>query len=410
MKGYKNSVYIFIKNNNLSFLIIFSQSGMIKKRKTKSSIPSSLIVTQANELVEARYSLPLSEQRLVLTMLSRVQPNDEDFKEYRISINEFAEFMGIDKNHVYVECKKTTKQMLTRVLEIQKPTGLLQINWVSSAEYVDGEGCVKLCFDPKLKPFLLQLKSNFTSCKLEMLLSFKSQYTIRIYTLLKQYEKLKEREIELEELRQTLGIAKNQYQDYKNIKTRILQATQKELKEKADLYFEFDEIKYGRRVGAIRFRIFTRDLPKTLLCDQTSLLEETTSARPSTASANLNATESSVIDELLFLVSEPHQNKKTVKSALIEFEKKQGRDYVKRNILYSNEKAGKSYAGFLANALKNDWGHDWHLEQEQTTQKPARKKVQEIWERQGFKSQKEYDDFMYQKQMQNYGKKSRQTG
>jgi hypothetical protein len=33
--------------------------------------------------------------------------------------------------------------------------------------------------------------------------------------------------------------------------------------------------------------------------------------------------------------------------------------------LYSNAKSGKSYAGFLVNALKNDWGHDWDAERRQ---------------------------------------------
>ena len=58
--------------------------------------------------------------------------------------------------------------------------------------------------------------------------------------------------------------------------------------------------------------------------------------------------------------------------------------------------------GFLNNALKDDWGHDWELEQQTV---PVKKKVVEIWERQGFPSQKEYDDFMYRKQMEAYGKK-----
>ncbi|POZ49738.1 replication initiation protein [Methylovulum psychrotolerans] len=47
--------------------------------KKKHSL-SSLIVTQANELVEARYNLTLGEQRLILTMIARIQPEDEDFK------------------------------------------------------------------------------------------------------------------------------------------------------------------------------------------------------------------------------------------------------------------------------------------------------------------------------------------
>ena len=70
--------------------------------------------------------------------------------------------------------------------------------------------------------------------------------------------------------------------------------------------------------------------------------------------------------------------------------------------MYSNAKADKSYAGFLNKALKEDWGHDWELEQQDVQ---VKKKVMEIWERQGFGSQKEYDDFMYKKQMEAYGKK-----
>ncbi len=128
--------------------------------KKKKITPSSLIVTQSNELVEARYNLSLGEQRLVLAMIARVQPCDEDFKPYRINIAELADFLGIAKGSAYHECKKITKALLGRVLEIQEDGRLLQIGWVSSADYIDGQGYADLCFDPKLKPFLLQLRVN----------------------------------------------------------------------------------------------------------------------------------------------------------------------------------------------------------------------------------------------------------
>jgi hypothetical protein len=72
-----------------------------------------------------------------------------------------------------------------------------------------------------------------------------------------------------------------------------------------------------------------------------------------------------ILDKLLSLVPEQHKAKKTVMTALDTFEKKHGIDFVKRNILYSNAKADKSYAGFLNNALKNDWGHDWDIDRRQ---------------------------------------------
>ena len=82
---------------------------------------------------------------------------------------------------------------------------------------------------------------------------------MRMYNVLKQYEwRKKEQEIELEFLRELLGLNKDQYKLYADFKRSILESTQKELAEKADLTFEFNEIKYGRRVGAINFRIFSK--------------------------------------------------------------------------------------------------------------------------------------------------------
>jgi hypothetical protein len=176
--------------------------------------------------------------------------------------------------------------------------------------------------------------------------------------LLKQYQSLKTREIGLELLRDMLGIGKDQHIEYSNFKNNILKPIQKEMVEKADVTFEFDEIKYGRRVGAIRFHIFAKKLPKVSSFEQASLFNEASNTSLST----VNTQNSLLSDELLLLVPEPHRIKKTVQSAIIEFTKKHGVDYVKRNILYSNVKADKSYAGFLNNALKGDWGHDWDIE------------------------------------------------
>ena len=360
---------------------------MIKIKKKPAL--SSLIVTQANELVESRYNLTLGEQRLIFTMISRIQPDDEDFKPYSISLKQLAEFLGINKNHMYADCKKMTKKLLEKVVEIQEENRLLQTHWVSSADYIDGTGVVKLTFDPLLKPYLLQLKGSFTSSKLEMLLCFRSQYTMRMYMLLKQYERLQVREIELPELRQILGIRAEQYKKYAELKKNILHATQQELKAKADLCFEFEEVKYGRGVGAIIFYIHRKTAP-----------EKVKRIAKNTLKAATPQSKGGELEQLLSLVLTEHQPKKTVTSGIQLYFKKAGFAYVKRNILYSNHKAAKSYAGFLNKALKEDWGHDWELDQQQV----IKNKPKEVWERQGFSSEAEYDQFMYEQQMALLGK------
>ena len=361
-------------------------------KNIKKVIPASMIVTQSNDLVSARYTLTLSEQRLLLMMLARIQPDDEDFKPYKISIAELADFLGIARGSAYLECKKITKSLLARTVEIKSSGELLQTGWVSSARYIDGTGTVILCFDPLLKPLLLQLKGNFTSCKLEMLLSFKSQYTMRLYTYLKQYQRLNGREMELAELREILGLSNDQHQEYKHLKSNILMPVQKELSEKADLSFEFDEIKYGRQVGALYFHIFTN---KTIEPNNDSLFKPAPAVLFPPAICK-----PPISDQLRLLIPAQHRTKRTVQTALEIYGKQHGFDYVKRNILYSNAKADKSYAGFLNNALKEDWGGDWELEQKV---KPEKQKVGEIWEQQGFSSLKKYEDCMFRKQMQAYG-------
>ncbi|MRB31447.1 RepB family plasmid replication initiator protein, partial [Bacillus thuringiensis] len=47
----------------------------------------------------------------------------------------------------------------------------------------------------------------------------------------------------------------NLYPNYTNFKQRVLNPSQKELNQKTDISFEFEEIKSGRKVKKIRFII-----------------------------------------------------------------------------------------------------------------------------------------------------------
>ena len=213
------------------------------------------MVVQSNKLIEARYRLSLGEQRLILAMISMIGREDTDFKDYVIRLGDFWRYLGTANKNQYSETKKITKRLLQRVLEIKtEKGGLLQCNWISSAEYIPGAGIVRLSFDPKLKPYLLFLKEEFTRYGLTVI-RFKSVYSIRIYGLLKQYEAIGRRKIAVSELRAILGLENTEYQFYKDLKRRVLAVAQKELKKEADVRFEFTEIKKGKKVDSIEFII-----------------------------------------------------------------------------------------------------------------------------------------------------------
>lgn len=315
------------------------------------------IVVKSNLLVEASYKLTAQEQRVILTLTSKIRPDDEDFKEYSISVKEFAQMIGVSLNGRYEDVKDITKKLIGRVFTIYEPTGPLQLAWLSSAKYLEGEGTVSLRFDPGLKPYLLQLKDCFTKFSLTLALRLKSSFSIRIYELLKQYESIGVRTFLLSELKETLGISGDQYKLYGHFKAKVLQVAYEELAAKTDLAFDYEEIKVGRGVGKIRFIIKSQVVPLN-------------SEHATSPDIPVNS-EDIVLTQLIELLPKIFQEKQSIKKIVLIALKKHDVDYVMRNIIYANDKSnalktgtsqdkGSNYRVYLAKALNNDYGLAYH--------------------------------------------------
>ena len=311
------------------------------------------MVVKSNLLIEASYKLSAQEQWVILTLTSKIRNDDEDFKDYRISVREFAEIAGIRHKGEYQEIKEITKSLIGRVFTINEPSGHLQISWLSSAKYLEGEGTVALSFDPKLKPYLLQLKERFTKYSLHIAVRLKSSFSIRIYELLKQYERVRERTFFLDDLKSMLGIQENQYALYGHFKAKILKVAQEELEEKTDISFDFEEIKVGRSVGKLRFFIKSKAI-------QESELERAEDISPVPQ-------EDQTFEKLVVLLPPLYRTKESVRKILKDWLQKKGFDYVTRNIEYANDGSnavnpgtsvgrGSNYRVYLSKALAGDFG------------------------------------------------------
>jgi len=222
------------------------------------------MVTKSNELIACNYKLNLQEQKIILTLASMVQPHDVEFKKYIFKIKDFMKLLDIDNKASYSRIPKITKELMTKVFEIREGKKIIQLAWLSSAEYEIGTGLIELEFSPKLKPYMLGLKEFYTSYKLENVLSLKSKYSIRLYEVLKSNEFKKQGyiEIELAEFKKILGITEKSYNIYQNIKIRVIEQAQKELKNLTDISFEFEEIKTGRKITSIKFIIHPKNKAK----------------------------------------------------------------------------------------------------------------------------------------------------
>ena len=216
------------------------------------------LVTQSNHLIEARHaqSLTVREQKIVLTFVSMIQPSDEDFKVYSLSIKDFHQLVDLKGREHYTQIKSIIRKLMTRTIEIPKENGgYLITHWATHVEYISGKGIIQFSFEPKLKPYLLQLKRTFTSYRLSNILSLSSYYAIRIYELLKKWETAGKWGTSVEHLKNLLGITQKSYKLYGNFKNRVIKPSVEELNDKTDINVTYDEIKKGRSVVSLVFYI-----------------------------------------------------------------------------------------------------------------------------------------------------------
>ncbi|WP_077210379.1 replication initiation protein [Bacillus dakarensis] len=213
-------------------------------------------ITKSNTIIESRYKLSLQEQRILLITASKVQPSDEDFKQYKFRVRDLIDRIGAgNQTSMYTYIKEVIKGLQSKTIEYKKGNRTYVANWLVTSIYEETEGTIILKLNPDLKEFFLQLKERFTTYQLENVIQLNSVYSIRIYELLKQYESIKKRNFPLEELREKLGIEKTKYKQYGHFKKRVLTVAQEEVAEKTDIQFTFEEVKQGRKVVGIVFQI-----------------------------------------------------------------------------------------------------------------------------------------------------------
>jgi len=221
-------------------------------------IDSNNLVTQSNNLVEARYFLTKNEQLILYAMISFINPNDKDFITYKTSISGFARLLGLHKRTISKDIDDITSRLMTRFVKIETKDGWEKYTWVKTIKVNKEDDEIILRFNDDLKPYLLDLRKRFTSFKIKKIAFLKSIYAIRIYQLLVEYnnKKIPNFTYELEDFREmVLGEKSKKYSAFKDFRVRVLEGAQKELDIESDLTFSFKAVRVGRKIRKIEFQI-----------------------------------------------------------------------------------------------------------------------------------------------------------
>lgn len=219
------------------------------------------IVKQNFNIINSRYKLNPNEIKFIMNVITQIDRDDEDFKDYTFTIKELEDKIGSDWNETRL--KVFAKTLMSKPFEVREKDGWSIYNWFSKIKYKNGVFLVHIHKD--LKPYLLDLKERFVTYNIHNILKLSSSYTIRIYQFLKEYENLGKRTFNIEELQDILQVP-DSLKTYSNFKQRVLLPTIKEINENTDLDFWFEETKkIGKKVIEITFFIRTKKKKETYL-------------------------------------------------------------------------------------------------------------------------------------------------
>lgn len=271
---------------------------MVDNEKKEILKAREYIVKKSNQMVQkSRYNFSVQEQKTIAYICSKIKQTNYTDKslspfqlEYEFSISDYCKVCGIqsDGGRQYEEMKSTLKGLSDKSMWLQQENGSeVLVRWLAKAITDKGDGKVIIKIDEDLAPYLFDLKSRFLSYGLKNILNMKSQYSIRLYELLKSYHDLKigqtdhrdpfEKKknpkmitwiLDLDELKRLLMVENQKsYNNFAEFKRRVLEPAEKEINELTDINISYEPIHKGKKVVKIQFSIIDKKTKERLRAD-----------------------------------------------------------------------------------------------------------------------------------------------
>lgn len=233
-------------------------------------------VVKSNDLVlKSRYDYSVNQQKTIAYICSMINPIGETQLEYDFDIMTFCEVCGVTyrTGRAYEDTRELLKSLVQKVIYITLPDGTeTTVNWVQKVWTNKRSGKAKIRLDNDMIPFLFELQSHFLSYGLLNILRMKSQYSIRLYEILKAYHdwqggtksKISSNTIsfviDIDELKRKLMVDNiKSYSDFSLFRKRVIEMSISEINKFTDLEVLCEPIKKGRKVIQIKFFITNKD-------------------------------------------------------------------------------------------------------------------------------------------------------
>ena len=211
-----------------------------------SDININSIIYKRNELNELRANnFTLQELRFFSIYLAKINSNDINTRLVRFSLQDFKEIMEYPKIDI-PRLKETAKNIRKKFVSIPLESGgfaeITLFDTFIVDKDKDGKWFVEIGASNTALPFMFNFKDRYFKYELWNALRLTAPSHVRIYELLKQYEKIGKREIRVDDLQEMVGTS---YSRWERFKKNVLDSSQQALKETTDIAFTYERGKTG---------------------------------------------------------------------------------------------------------------------------------------------------------------------
>lgn len=240
--------------------------------------PGERKISMTNALTRAGHGLTLAEKRLIMCAMakldSRAMPNPSAPPVTIITAAEYAETFGVDTDTAYDQLQSGAKNLYNRSITFYEPANRrngkplpptkVQMRWVGSVKYQEGEGWVRLAWWHEVLSHLMGFKKQFTTYQLQQASALRSGYSWKLLELLMRFKSTGHASYTIEDFAVSMDATEKQCSDFNNIRRRIIEPAIKELTEKDGWLIQWKPIKTGRKVTSLSFDFIRnpqKDLP-----------------------------------------------------------------------------------------------------------------------------------------------------
>lgn len=235
---------------------------------------NSTIARIENALIfDSKYQLTAKEQKIILLLISKIDPTTQfGLGVQLVSLKDLEKI--INGNIISGSFRKELNQFASRILQKQLA---FKTNYVFRGERLDGhmnwfqsiiptltesgEMAMEFQFSNRLKPFLLDLK-EYAQIDYQEVLPLQSGHSVRMYQIFKAHRnKMRKHQHKsniiyaVEEFKALLGID-NKYQDFRNLRKRVLKPIEDEINLSTSICVKYSPIRENRKIVAIRFEFW----------------------------------------------------------------------------------------------------------------------------------------------------------